>query len=92
MTNYIRLSDKRVFTPAVLESMLGAALPNPALLERAGFAPIDYLYPEYDPDAQRLEPDGDPVPDGDKRYVQRFRVIDLQPEEMARAAPEEEPA
>lgn len=83
MINYIRVSDNSVFTPPVLESMLGIRLPNPDVVAKAGFAPVDYVYPEYDTDTQRLEPEGGPVKADDGRYAQRFRVIDIPAEEMA---------
>ena len=54
------------------------------LLRKANIYPIDYKYPSYNSDTQRIEPDGKPVKDiSCLGYNQHFTVVDLTDEEKA---------
>lgn len=93
MQNYIRTSDKEIFTPAVLRDMMGIDIENEAIVRQAGFMPVLYPYPEYDDLLKYMVADGDPKYDRSKNcYIQQFKVLDLEDsvisENLARFAAE----
>lgn len=75
MQNFMRASDKTIFTPTVLGEMMGIDVDNEALVRQAGFVPVLYPYPAYDNLFEYMTPDGDPRYDlSSKCYVQSFKV------------------
>lgn len=80
--NYYIPSKKQVITRSLMDSM-GLPEDDGALAE-LGYFPIEYRYQDYDALRQGMLPDGDPVATADgKGYVQNFKVVPLDDEQMA---------
>lgn len=87
--NFINLETKEVVTSLVLKRR-GLPVDNISVVNQAGWAEINYAYPEYDSETQKIEPT-DITIDG-FNATQNFQVISLPPEEIAEKAKQKEEA
>ena len=83
MTNFIYLPTKEIFTAKGLE-MRGVNPNDIELVRRAGYALVEYVYPQYDNRTHYLVPKAELTPKG-QDFVQEFDVLPLSEEELARA-------
>lgn len=72
MPTYINKSDKSIIVSAE------------ELPADAGYVPLRYEYPEYDPRTQELVKDGEPTLNKKQGcYVQKYKAVELSPERIA---------